>query len=277
MKRTLFANSAAIGICLCLGAPLLADEPAMTSMSAEKCLTDLLAFDNERHQDGYWLGGSGYGYGYPAMGGWLGYGDGNGEEDGNDAALGMSGFQNARPGLETKVLFAAAHILAQNGQQQACEEVLAVARSTYKLYVADMQSGRMPMADVPGWRQQQVAAAQPVTAQTTAFRTDQLLGIKVRNPQDEALGSVDDIVLSPKTGKIAYLVIARGGLFGFDQSYVPVPWADFKVTPATTLLVLDTTKAVMKAAPLVSRDHFAAPGQFEEESRMVDTYWKANL
>ena len=102
---------------------------------------------------------------------------------------------------------------------------------------------------MPGWRQQQIAAAKPVTDKSASFRSDELLGTEVRGPQNEALGSVEDLVMSPQTGKIAYLVIARGGIFGFDEKYVPVPWEDFKITPNASLLVLDTTKAVHGRRP----------------------------
>src|ERR1700690_3629289 len=124
------------------------------------------------------------------------------------------------------------------------------------------------------WQQQQIPAAKPVMSENAAFRSDQLLDTDVRNPKDESLGSVHDIVMSPQTGKIAYLVIARGGLFGIDRKFVPVPWDDFKATPSVSMLVLNTTDVVMKAAPQVSDDQFAAKGAFDQESQKVDAYWK---
>jgi sporulation protein YlmC with PRC-barrel domain len=131
--------------------------------------------------------------------------------------------------------------------------------------------------DVPRWRKLQIAAAQPVTSKNISFRSDELLGIGVHTPQNEALGSVEDLVMSPQTSKIAYVVIARGGIFGFDEKYVPVPWDYFKVSPAQNLLVLDTTKAAMDAAPHVSKDQFATSGHFDQESQKVDAYWKTHL
>lgn len=271
MKRSTLLSSVAACFCLSLAAPLLAAEPVQPSPSeknvstikpAETCLSDLRAFYTQMEQDGYWLGGSPWGdFGI----------------DPPTGPVGAVGYRNARPGYEVQILVAAANILGRHGQQQPCEDSLTTARDIYKLYVSDMHSQGVPAVDVPGWRKLQIAAAQPVTSKNISFRSDELLGIGVRTPQNEALGRVEDLVMSPQTSKIAYVVIARGGIFGFDEKYVPVPWEDFKVTPARNLLVLDTTKAAMDAAPQVNKDQFTTPGQFDQESQKVDAYWKAHL
>ena len=96
-------------------------------------------------------------------------------------------------------------------------------------------------------------------------------------PHSDDLGSVDDIVLSPLTGKISYLVIGHEGLFGLDEKYVPVPREDFKMTPGATLLVLDSDKNTLDAGPQVRESRFSANGDFAQESRKLDDYWKAHV
>jgi len=89
-------------------------------------------------------------------------------------------------------------------------------------------------------------------------------------PQNEVLGGVDDLVISLETGKITYLVIARGGIFGIDQKYFSVPWEDFKITP-------NDQQDRLGRGPQVNHDRFAADGNFDQESQNVDAYWKSKL
>ncbi len=292
MKRSILERSAlvsAVAALFCLGfaAPLIAAEPAASGAPdgaatneakvapvkpAEKCLSDMRAFDNHMDQDGYWRGGSGYGYGYPMAG----FGFGPPMMAGRTEGAGIA-YQNTRPGYELRTLIAAANILARQGRQQPCEDVLAISRAIYKEYVADIHSGKMPPSDLQSWRQQQIAAAQPVSPTSNLFRSDEFIGTEVRSPHNDALGSVANLVMNPQTFTIAYVVIAQGGLFGIDEKYVPVPWDAFKVAPNEVLLVLDATTDVLDSAPQINKGQLKPLDHFDQLSQKVDTYWKTQL
>ncbi|MCW6511760.1 PRC-barrel domain-containing protein [Lichenifustis flavocetrariae] len=249
---------------------------ASAAKPADACLQDLRAFNAKIDKDGFQLGGAGYGYGYPAGGWGLGYGyDGYGM-GGYRPPVGI-GYQNARPGYEVRNLLASANILARQGQQQRCEDLLSTTNVIYNQYALDMRNGKSEMVDGKGWMRQQIDAAQPVTDKTSAMRSDELIGTELRNKKDEELGSVDDLILSPTTGKIAYLIIARGGIFGIDQNYVPVPWTDIKASPNMSILVLDSAKSTMDGAPQVKHNQFLTPEQYTAASQKVDGYWKTHL
>jgi len=272
------ARAAVLAMCLSLGVSTssFAFEAAggphsvSNAKAARKCLSDLSDFDSHLKKDGYWLQGAEYGYGYPMYG--YGYG-------GYLPAVGApetTGYGRARPGYEVRTLIASANILAQRGQQQACETLLTATRDIYQNYAAELRNDKVTKADVPRWRSEQISAALPVTDSNSALRSDQLIGTDVVNPRGEDLGSVEDIVLSPTKGTIAFLVIGRGGVLGIDKKYVPVPWDDFKVTANASLLVLDTTKSDMDAAPLVKEDQFSAAGSFNQQSERENSYWAAH-
>lgn len=286
LKRELLAGSIGAGLSLIAAGPLQAakPEPAKTSVAtapaakpAQQCLQQLSAFHAQMQKDGYWRGYSGYGYGYP-MYGYDYYGSMGSSAMGSSNASepGTVAYSRARPGYEVRTLLASAQILAQRGQQASCEALLAETRDIYSRYAAELRSGNVPRYDIAGYRQAQLATAEPVAGQNVSYRSDQLIGTAVLNSKGEELGSVDDMVHSPKTGKIAYLVIARGGLFGINEKYVPVPWTEFKATTGAKLLVLGTTKDVMSAAPRVKENQFSSEGDFDKKSQLVDAYWSAH-
>jgi sporulation protein YlmC with PRC-barrel domain len=287
MKRSTLITSFAATTCLGFAGLAYATEPAaaqvnpeLTSVAskagvgAQRCLADLRAFNSTIIKDGHWLGGSRYGYGYlvgTSGYGWYGY-------PGDDyPAVASDGVREARPGYEIRSLLVAANILARRGQQQECETLLTTSRGIYQNYVSSLHGKNAPAARVDGWEQREIASAQPVTGQNISFNSDQLVGTEVRNPKGEKLGSVHDIVTSPQTGKIAYLVIGRGGVFGLDEKYVPVPWEDFKVTPNVSLLVLTATPDAMKGAPEIRSNQLDNNADFEGISQKVDAYWKTSL
>jgi len=241
---------------------------------AQKCLGDLRAFKQMISKDGYGLGGSRYGYGY-AVGtsgyGWYSY------PDDNYPASDPAGAREVRPGYEIRALLASANIMARHGQQEECETLLTTSRGIYQNYVSGLHRRSVPISRMEDWEQHEIASAQPVIGENISFNSDQLVGIEIRNPQNKALGSVHDIVMSPQTGKIAYLVVGRGGVFGIDEKYVPVPWADFKVTANVSLLVLAATPSAMKGAPEVSESQLDNGTEFDAVSTKIDAYWKISL
>jgi len=264
MARKLPFGPLAAAFCLTMSVPSLAAQPSAAKSpvdapaAADVCRNDLRTFDTQMEKDG------------------AGYGMYGGDANQDRPAFAGPAFHNARPGYEVRVLIDAANIMARHGQQGPCEDVLIVTRGLYQRFLVEMQNGKAPKADMPAWRERQIRAAVSVAGSNVAFRSDELLGVEVRSPANVALGSVDDLVLSPDTSKIGYLVIARGGIFGFDESRVPIPWDDFKATPNASLLVLDTTKSVLDGAPQVKKNVFSVNGDVDSDSHKVDEYWKAH-
>jgi hypothetical protein len=275
VKRSMVIGTIVIASGLGLAAPLQAarrSESASPAIGAaqspaesagEACMSDVRAFTTAMSKQGYWSGGSDYSYGYPMAG----YGFG----------MMTGGTTTARPGYEIRTLIASANILAGAGRQKICEHVLDSAKKLYTTYAADLRNRGLSWEDQSGWRRREIAEAQPVTARDRPLRSDQLLDADIISPVNETLGSLHDLVTEPQTGKIDYAIISRGGLFGIDASYTPVPWSAFKATPNGTLLVLDTTRAVLAAAPEGNDTQFTRPGQYAVQSAKVDAYWTTHL
>jgi sporulation protein YlmC with PRC-barrel domain len=187
-----------------------------------------------------------------------------------------AGFGPRAPSYQIRTLSAAGNVLAHRGEEEACRAVLAELRTAYDEYVGYLQEAGLQPGEIATWRQEQMAAAQPVTELQARgiISVDDVSGREVRNPQDERLGSVDDLIFDPETGEVSYAVVARGGFFGIGEEYVAVPWEQFAIAPGLNVLVLNIDAAQLEQAPAIDPDRFADPQVFTENRERTDEFWR---
>ena len=97
-----------------------------------------------------------------------------------------------------------------------------------------------------------------------------LVGAGVRNPQDESLGDLKDVMIDADSGKIAYGVLSFGGVLGVGNKLFAIPWDAFRVDSEKERLVLDVPKNRLKDAPGFDSNHwpnFADPGYADQIGR----------
>jgi sporulation protein YlmC with PRC-barrel domain len=105
-----------------------------------------------------------------------------------------------------------------------------------------------------------LAMSASVSAASISFITSQqsgewmahrLVGTKVLNAQAEDIGDVKDVVVDAK-GTVVGVVIGVGGFLGLPEKLIGVPFSAIQigdVVQSSRVVVLDTTKDALKAAP----------------------------
>jgi sporulation protein YlmC with PRC-barrel domain len=97
----------------------------------------------------------------------------------------------------------------------------------------------------------EVGQQKPVTA---ANKASKLVGMKVRNPQNENLGEIQDLVVDLEAGKIAYAVLSVGGFLGIGERHIAVPLNAFTVAADQDHLVLNADRERIRNAPGLAKD-----------------------
>jgi len=90
------------------------------------------------------------------------------------------------------------------------------------------------------------------------FLTSDLTGATVYSPQDEAIGDVNDVIVS-RDGKVDGLVVGVGGFLGIGEKEVAIKISKIKMMETDTGI-----KLVMEA----NKDELAAAPEFKSKSDM---------
>jgi len=68
-------------------------------------------------------------------------------------------------------------------------------------------------------------------------------GMAVYSPTGEELGTIDDVMIEPVSGRVAYGVLQFGGVLGLGADYHPIPFSRLSYDPARGGYVPDSVLA----------------------------------
>lgn len=85
-----------------------------------------------------------------------------------------------------------------------------------------------------------------------------LTGNDVENRQGESLGDIKDLMLDPRSGRVAYAVLDFGGFLGIGNKLFAVPLESMTLDTAAHRFVLDVDKERLENAPGFDKDNWPA-------------------
>lgn len=83
-----------------------------------------------------------------------------------------------------------------------------------------------------------------------------LSGDKVRNPEGEDLGKLEELMIDLESGRIAYAVISFGAGFMHSGKLFAVPWGSLAVDAENKQLILKVTRDMLDTAEGFDKDQW---------------------
>jgi sporulation protein YlmC with PRC-barrel domain len=91
------------------------------------------------------------------------------------------------------------------------------------------------------------------TETTSLIAGSKVTGTNVYDTKGESIGSIYDIMLDKKSGKVVYAVMSFGGFLGMGNDYHPLPWSMLKYDTGVGGYVVGLSKDKLQGSP-----HYAA-------------------
>lgn len=80
------------------------------------------------------------------------------------------------------------------------------------------------------------------------FRASHLLGKELQDPQGEAIGEVEDLIIT-KEDRMVRVIVSVGGLFGLGQKRVAVPYEELQIDPHKEVVIYNATQETLERQP----------------------------
>ncbi|AEM48222.1 PRC-barrel domain protein [Acidithiobacillus ferrivorans SS3] len=101
-----------------------------------------------------------------------------------------------------------------------------------------------------------------------------LIGNDVYNQREEDLGSIKEIMLDMRSGKVAYAVLSFGGFLSMGEKLFAVPWTALTLDTTNRRFILNVEKDYLRDAPGFDKDQW--PNMTDHTwSKSIDAFYGA--
>ena len=147
--------------------------------------------------------------------------------------------------------------------------ILSASAASLLAFSALAQDPLNPKKDGPSSVSDRLSQARRGDQLNDAAKASDVIGMTVKNLQDEKLGKVENILVDLSSGRVVALVVSSGGFLGMGDELSAVPPAALEFSADRTTLHLDASKSMLSEAP-----HFKAHQwpDFSQSSYVLGVY-----
>jgi len=105
------------------------------------------------------------------------------------------------------------------------------------------------------------------------FSATTMLNDPVQNTLREDLGTIKDLMIDRKEGRIVYAVLSFGGILGLGDKLFAVPWSALELDTDKERFVLNVPQKTLKDAPGFNREDWPDMAN-QEWAREIHYYYQ---
>jgi sporulation protein YlmC with PRC-barrel domain len=98
--------------------------------------------------------------------------------------------------------------------------------------------------------------------------SQKLVGYKVENLQGKSLGRIEDIMISPEEGKVAYAVVSFGGVLRLGNKHLAFPWSALRVDNLRKTVLIDLDRKTLSKVHGFDKNHWPASSSWDWDTEV---------
>ena len=92
-----------------------------------------------------------------------------------------------------------------------------------------------------------------------------MIGDKILNNKGEHLGSIKDIMMDIRIGRVEYYVIEFGGFLGIGEKFFAIPFDRLEIDPEKKVFKFNIDKETLNKAPGFDKHHWPETNEHKTE------------